>query len=132
MADMEFEKFVRKPFIVEVVQITAENIEEIAKLVGELRDQDGKPYIRVNNNVVPGIQRVHIGYYMTRMGDNIRCYNKRVFASQFCPATPEIVEWVEYIKDAIVKQEVGDHGRITETVEGTGETPVVPEEVSSG
>jgi hypothetical protein len=113
---MEYEKYVRKPFIVDVVVVTKENIYEIAKLVGQLREENGKPYIAVNNNVVPGIKRVHIGYYMTRMGDNIRCYNPRVFKSQFCPNTPEIEQWVVYIKDAIVKQEVGAFGRITETV----------------
>jgi len=148
---MEYEKYVRKAFLVDVVVVTQENIYEISKLVGELREENGKPYIQVNNNVVPGIKRVHIGYYMTRMGDNIRCYNPRVFKSQFCPNTPEIEQWVVYIKDAIVKQEVGAFGRVTEVVEtpteelpqpeiqeSTGNTDVSddvltnPEEVASG
>ena len=96
---MEFIKFVRKPFIVDAVEVTLENIEEISKLVGELREKDGKPFIQVNRNVVPGVYRVHPGYWMTRMGDNIRCYNKRVFSQQFCENTEEIENWVNYIRE---------------------------------
>jgi hypothetical protein len=95
----EYTKFVRKPFIVEAIEITTENIAEIAVWVGELREKDGKPYIFVNRNVVPGIDRVYPGYFMTRLGDNIRCYNKRVFAAQFTPATEDIETWVNYIRE---------------------------------
>lgn len=97
---MEFVKHVRKPFIVEAVEITNENIAEIALLVGTLREESGgRPYIHVNRNVVPGVLKVRPGYFMTRMGDNIRCYNRRVFMIQFCENTPEIENWVTYINE---------------------------------
>lgn len=118
---LEFEEYVRKPFLVEVVRITRDNIEEIAEIIGELCYEGSKPYIKVNKNVVPGINRVHVGYYMTRMGDNIRCYNKRVFASQFCPSDPEIVNWVNYIRATIAHQQQGMRAQERQ-----------PEEVASG
>ena len=139
---MEYIEIVRKPFIVEAVEVTTENIEEIAKLVGELRFKDDKPYIQVNRNVVPGVYRVHPGYWMTRMGDNIRCYNKRVFASQFCLTTPDIVQWVSYIgengktpaslSDAAEPAVVGEYGRIVDSsnAETVGEVLQNEEEVS--
>ncbi len=46
---MEFTTFVRKPFTVEVVEVTDENIAEIAELVGTLRcKEDGSRYIHVD------------------------------------------------------------------------------------
>lgn len=95
---MEFIKFVRKPFTVEAIEITKENIAEIAELVGTLHQKDnGTPYIQVNRRIVPNVFRVYPGYFMTQMGDNIRCYSKRIFAEQFIKNTDEIDSWVKYI-----------------------------------
>ena len=108
----EYTKFVRKPFVVEAIEITTENIAEIAVWVGELRERDGKPYIFVNRNLVPGIDRVVPGYFMTRLGDNIRCYNRRVFFAQFTPITEELEAWVTYIsEDKKEDPEVGAQDR---------------------
>jgi hypothetical protein len=115
---MDFVPFVRKAFIVEAVEVTLENIEEIAKLVGEIRYENEKPYIHVNPNVVVGVRRAFPGYWMTRMGDNLRLYNKRVFFKMFCPNTPEIESWVDYINNQ-KEPEIGEYGRIIE--------PAVPE-----
>lgn len=115
--DMVYETFVRKPFLVEAVEVTEENLEEIAKLVGELRTKDGKPFIQVNRNVVPGVVRVHPGYMMTRFGDNLRCYNKRVFASQFAPNTPAIEEWVNFINTKAEEPQEAVQGAVAEPEE---------------
>jgi hypothetical protein len=34
---MEFTQYVRKPFVVEAVEVTVENMAEVAKYVGEMR-----------------------------------------------------------------------------------------------
>lgn len=95
---MEFTNFVRKPFTVEAVQITEENLEEVAALLGEVRrPKDGSPYIKVTNWRVPNVTRVFPGYWMTRMGDNIRCYSKKIFTDQFRETTPEIENWIVYL-----------------------------------
>ncbi len=53
---MEFTTFVRKPFTVDAVEVTEENIAEIAELVGVLRQkEDGAPYIHVDRRLIPNI-----------------------------------------------------------------------------
>jgi hypothetical protein len=104
---MEFNQFVRKPFVVEAIEVTEENIEEIAKYVGELRERDdGTPFIYVDRRLVPNIFRVYPGFWMTRMGDNIRCYSRKVFLEQFTEMTPNINSWVEFLNgETLIKEE---------------------------
>jgi hypothetical protein len=101
---MEYSKFVRKPFSVEAIEVTTENINDIAKHVGTLRTKDnGTPYIQVDRRLVPNIFRVYPGFWMTKMGDNIRCYSKRAFLEQFVESNPDIEKWVDTLnKDNIV------------------------------
>lgn len=95
---MEFTTFVRKPFVVDAVEITAENIGEVAKYVGDLREkEDGTPYILVDRRLVPNVFRVYPGFFMTRMGENVRCYSKKIFKEQFMVQDDQIKEWVTFI-----------------------------------
>lgn len=95
---MDLSTYVRKPFTVEAVKITEENIEEIAQLVGTLKQkEDGTPYIEVDRKKVPSMLQVFVGSYMTKMGNNIRCYSPKVFEEQFTELTPEIKTWVDYV-----------------------------------
>jgi hypothetical protein len=81
---MDFKDYIRKPFVVEAVEITRDNIEECAEIIGELCfKDDGSPYIQVDQELVPNVFRVFPGYWMTKMGDNVRCYSKKVFKDQF-------------------------------------------------
>lgn len=101
---MEFNQYVRKPFLVEAVEVTAENIAEIAKYVGDLREKDdGTPFIYVDRRLVPNIFRVYPGFFMTRMGDHIRCYSRKVFTEQFTVATEEVVVWVDFMQNGGVE-----------------------------
>lgn len=95
---MDFAEFVRKPFSVEAVEITTENISEVAAFVGDLRHkEDGTPYIQVNRRRVPNIPRVFPGFWMTKMGGNIRCYSGRAFKEQFVESTENIKSWVNFM-----------------------------------
>jgi len=95
---LEFNEFIRKPFVVEAVLITEENIASIANFVGEVQTSaDGTSFIRVDPNLVPNVTRVFPGHFMTRMGDHIRCYTPKVFLDQFTEVTPPIREWVEHV-----------------------------------
>lgn len=97
---MEFTNFVRKPFVVSAVEVTKENIAEIATFIGEFREKDdGTPYIQVDRRLIPNIFRVYPGFWMTKMGDNVRCYSKRVFTEQFVEITSEIEDWVRFMND---------------------------------
>lgn len=95
---MEFTTFVRKPFVVDAVEVTTENIGEVAKYVGDLREkEDGTPYILVDRRLVPNVFRVYPGFFMTRMGENVRCYSKKIFKEQFMVQDDQIKEWVNFI-----------------------------------
>lgn len=98
---MDFKTFVRKPFTVDAVEVTKDNIEDLAPLIGTLRHKDdGTPYIQVDRRLVPNIYRVYPGFWMTKMGDNVRCYSKRIFTEQFAKSTPEIDNWVKFMNGA--------------------------------
>jgi len=95
---MDFATFVRKPFVVEAVEVTTENIAEVAKYVGDLREkEDGTPYILVDRRLVPNVYRVYPGFFMTKMGENVRCYSKKIFKEQFMSQTDEIKPWVDFM-----------------------------------
>lgn len=81
---MEFTTFVRKPFEVQALQITKENIEELAPMIGDLEyKEDGSPYIQVDKEKVRNMFRVYPGDWLTKMGGNVRCYARKVFSDQF-------------------------------------------------
>jgi hypothetical protein len=95
---MKFTTYVRKPFIVQAVEITTDNIADIAGFVGDLRKkEDGSPYILVDPRLVPNVERVYPGFFMTKMGENIRCYSRRVFTDQFIVQSDQIKPWVDYM-----------------------------------
>lgn len=105
---MEFTQHVRKPFFVEAIKITNENIAELAEFIGTLEQKpNGKPYIQVGYvkvkgrrvPMVPNVFQVTPGYWMTKMGNNIRCYAGHVFEKEFTEVTPEIVQWVDFLND---------------------------------
>jgi len=96
---MEFKTFVRKPFQVEAVEITPENMAEIAEMIGgriKTEDDSGVDYIQLNRQIIPNVGKAYVGWWVTRLGENFRCYAPKVFFEQFS----EI--------------KVGEYGRITE------------------
>lgn len=103
---MDFIKHVRKPFFVEAIKITNENIEEIAEFVGTLKTKpNGAPFIQVDRRKVPNVFRVFPGFWMTRMDEHIRCYASRVFDEQFIETSPEIEDWVAFMNSEETEEE---------------------------
>lgn len=95
---MEYTSFARKPFVVEAIEITAENLNDIAEMVGTIRTTvDDKVYIQVDRRLIPNIDRVFPGFWLTRMGKNIRCYSAKVFNEQFTEVTDDIKSWVDFL-----------------------------------
>lgn len=80
---VEFDRYIRTPFVVEATVITEENIDEIAELIGEVKVRNGEKYIALDRRVVPNMGRAYIGWFFTRLDDNYRCYNQKVFEKQF-------------------------------------------------
>jgi hypothetical protein len=88
---VEFKSFIRKPFRVSAIEITVENIHELADLVGEFKeDADSGPYIIADPEKVPTVNRVVPGYWITQMGKNLRCYSAKAFHEQFAELTPSL------------------------------------------
>lgn len=95
---VHFSDFVRKPFIVQAIEITEDNIEDLAEFIGTIRKKpNGTPYIQVERTLVPNIFQVYPGFWMTKMGENIRCYSRRAFKEQFIDSSPDIEKWVEFL-----------------------------------
>ena len=96
---MEFTTFVRRPYTIQAVEITRENIAEVAKYIGELHEKsDGSPYILVNERLVPNVNKVYLGFYMTRMGSNIHCYSRYHFNERFMEEDEDTKPWIEMAK----------------------------------
>jgi hypothetical protein len=89
---MQFDTYTRKPFTVEAIEITEENIFQLAEFIGTVRKkEDGTSYIHVDKRLVPNVFRVYPGFFMTRMGENIRCYSPKIFNDQFDLVTVSLV-----------------------------------------
>lgn len=99
---MEFTTFVRKPFVVEAIEITTENIDEAAKYIGDVRErEDGTKYILVDRRLVPNVEKVYPGFFMTKMGENIRCYSRKIFKEQFVEKDETITPWLEFMDSQV-------------------------------
>lgn len=80
---MDFKQYTRRPFVVEAVEITEENLEEVAALIGGIREANGQRWIILDRSVVPNISRAEVGWYLTRLNDKYHCYAPKVFNAQF-------------------------------------------------
>lgn len=95
---MDFNTYVRKPFRVQAVQVTEDNIQELAKFCsGKYCTEDGHPYILVDKKSIPNVLRIEVGFFVTKMGKNIRAFSEKVFNEQFTSTTPEVEEWMRYL-----------------------------------
>lgn len=93
---MDFSTYVRKPFMVEAVEITEINMQDVADLIGKVdKDDEGKICIVITRKGIPGVPKVYPGFWLTKMGSNIRCYSAKAFTNQFVEGNSEIDKWVE-------------------------------------
>ena len=91
---METVKYRRKPFIVEVSEITEENIHEAAGLLGGsvMANENGVKFIEYGNPKAKNKRKAYIGFYITSMNGKYRCYSPNIFASTFDLVSSEIVD----------------------------------------
>lgn len=89
---MEFKTFIRKPFQVQAVQITSENMEEVAIMIGgriKVDESTDIPFIQLNRQIIPNVGKAYIGWWVTQLGENFRCYATKVFHEQFDEVTTD-------------------------------------------
>lgn len=82
---MEFKPYTRKPFKIQAIEITNDNLSEIADVIGEVKEnqETGTRYIAINKRVIPNLNRAYVGWYLTLLNDNFRCYSPEAFQDQF-------------------------------------------------
>lgn len=98
MTDLNYLTYVRKPFTVEAVEVTKENITDVAPLVGTLVEPpEGTPFIEVDPKKVPHVTRVFPGFFLTKMGKRVHCYSPKAFKAQFADADEHNLNWVKYL-----------------------------------
>ena len=89
---LEFVPYVRKPFKVSSCEVTKDNIEELNKQfkIGTLDAKpDGTPFIIVTNtHKIPNVNRIFPGYFLTKMGKNMRCFSRKIYFEQFEEMSP--------------------------------------------
>lgn len=91
MTEIKFETYQRRPFMVEATKITSENIESCAHMLksslrtNKVDDGPEEIYISLNSEVVPQMPRAYVGWWITEMDGNFRCYSPRAFTGQFEP-----------------------------------------------
>ena len=115
-----FNPFVRRPFPVEAEVITAENIDAFAKLLGELKEKDGEKHILLDRRIIPQIKRAYIGWYVTKLDENYRCYSPKVFDREFvamdegwsCYFDQVVAAETTYGLTVATPTQVGEFGRI--------------------
>jgi len=96
---VQYQDFVRKPFKVRATLVTPENMEELSKHIGEVRTNDeGEKYIFVDKRLVPNVNRVFVGFWVTQFGDNVRCFSDKSFRKQFTEYTED---WAAYFEEPI-------------------------------
>lgn len=85
MSDLQFKTYERKPFRVEAIKITEDNIDEIGDLIGEVKihTRTGAKFIATNPKIVSEVGYVYIGWYLTRYKNKYRCYKPVVFEKEF-------------------------------------------------
>lgn len=100
MSELTYLTYVRKPFTVEAVEVTRENIADVAPLVGTLVETSGGfPFIEVDPKKVPHVTRVFPGFFLTKMGKRVHCYSPKAFKAQFADADEHNLNWVKYLNE---------------------------------
>jgi hypothetical protein len=83
---------------VQGIEITEDNIKDLAKYIGDIEeDDDGTIYILVDRRKVPNVQRVYVGFYMTRMGKQVRVYSRKLFNEQFILKDETVQPWLDFL-----------------------------------
>jgi hypothetical protein len=76
--------YLRKTFLVQAVEITHENMDEVARHIGVVKqDRERGRFIEIDERIVPRFKRAYAGFYVTFVGEQIRVYTRRSFHSHF-------------------------------------------------
>lgn len=102
---MKIEKFARKPFVVEAVQVTEENMAEVAAWCGgEVRTADKKANAYIKLGVYHAINKrqtqAFVGDWVLKMGKGFKIYLEKAMSKTFTPV-PENAEDIRLEVDPV-------------------------------
>lgn len=122
---MEFTEFVRRPFKVEAVRITAENIDEIAALIGEVKihNKTKEKFILLDKRIVPSMARAFVGWWVTRFNDNLRVYSHKIFQEQFMECDEQWQVWFE-LAEGDIEAEVAEENQAAADIDVPADSAV--------
>lgn len=124
---MEFTEFNRKPFKVQAVEITAENMEEVAQFIGTVKTKGDLTFIALDRRLVPNVSRAYVGWWFTILDQNYRCYAPKVFHEQFIEQAPASGIVFDEEAQATPVTSAGDVRPYTDSIDNINEaTPVQP------
>jgi hypothetical protein len=55
-------------------------------------------FLVVDRRLVPNVFKVYPGFFMTKMGENIRCYSRKIFKEQFVEEDESIKPWIDFME----------------------------------
>jgi hypothetical protein len=84
---LEYQTYERIPFTIQAVEITRDNFDEIAALIGVGVEpspyDDGERCILVDSKKIQKMPRAFLGNYLTKSGSHFRLFTRRVFSQQY-------------------------------------------------
>jgi hypothetical protein len=107
-------KFVRKPFVVEGVEVTAENLEEVAAWCGgEVRTSSGRRGYRVQQYLKVPVKnplndrqtRAYVGDWVLSAGTGFKVYTQKAFSSNFDEQTDRVFEVLDRMDERAAQEE---------------------------
>lgn len=88
---LKTDRYVRKPFYIDAIQITAENIEQVAEWCqGEIRADDHEDFqyvkVRVHRPLNERQTKAFVGDWILYAGTGYKVYTPKAFQASFEPA----------------------------------------------
>lgn len=112
---LETMKYVRKPFYIDAVQISAQNITEVARWVdGEVRSDKHGQYVkvRVHHPMNDRQTKAYIGDWVLYAGTSYKVYTPKAFTNSFEQVSTE----VSMVDTTPTSEPVMHHGNAIEVV----------------
>lgn len=100
------------PFLIEAIEITDENIEEVAEMIGTLKIKGGNKVIEIDRRVVPNIYKAYVGWYLTKLDNQYRVYSPTTFSKQFAEPLPEDILTFRAAEGLTLNEEIYKAGDI--------------------
>lgn len=80
---LKFTNYVHRPLVIEAIEITDENLEEVAEIIGRVTGPENDRKILTDDRIIRGFRLVRPGWWLTKVGDSYRCYNPAAFERTF-------------------------------------------------